>query len=456
MRPRCWFAVAALVVLIAARSAAQSLEPPPEVPDGEDYTADPADSLGEGQVELGVAASGREGSAPSRRRRVRYEGDGVSASVRDGSGDPLAGGVIEGRAAAGVIRYGRLAPRWGRGLVLGSAAEPWRAMPLDRGARAAFRGRSGEGVSWSRGAERGLEALYGRFTRRDLFGVRARERAIALGVLADRRGAIQPSLALAVGRTEGELAFDERGRWRAEGTLERPLGDWVSATRVRAGAEGFKSLGEPIRSGPARALTLGLAGNTPIGNLDALAALWRFQPGVAGARLGLELKRAFAGDRVLVIGFGEQHGARRPAPARPGGFRQGGWVEWRGVSGPLGVGLRHETWGRRAWGRGLTRSVTGVGLEVRAGVASLRLAHSVYRSSSGETLYLPEVLSDRLVLRALTGEGERTRLEARLPVAGGRVRAALDLTHAAARSGRTQWTLDWSRRARSTRARGGG
>jgi hypothetical protein len=66
----------------------------------------------------------------------------------------------------------------------------------------------------------------------------------------------------------------------------------------------------------------------------------------------------------------------------------------------------------------------------------------------GESLYLREAESDRVVLRALTGEGVRTLIEARSPFAGGRVRAALHLTSASERRARAQWTLDWTRRAR--------
>ena len=105
--------------------------------------------------------------------------------------------------------------------------------------------------------------------------------------------------------------------------------------------------------------------------------------------------------------------------------------------------------------RAVVRSVTSARIEAR-GPAGLRLGitHSVYRVKRGESLYLPEAESDRLVLRAVTGEGERTRIEARAPFAGGRLRAALNLGLAAERRARPQWTLDWTRRARLRRPAG--
>jgi hypothetical protein len=53
------------------------------------------------------------------------------------------------------------------------------------------------------------------------------------------------------------------------------------------------------------------------------------------------------------------------------------------------------------------------------------------------------------VLRALTGDGERTRVECDVPVAHGEVRAAFELNLAEGRPTRAQWTVDWIRRART-------
>jgi hypothetical protein len=457
------------------------VEPPPEAPEGEDYAIETVDTLATGAVELGVGASGRPGSAPSRRRRMSFHGDDVSGAVRDGSGDPLAGGTIDGRGRLGLISVGRMAPRWGRGLLLGAASDPWQRDALDRGSGARYRGRAGEGLMLRHRGRAGTEALYGRFGRRTIAGVRVRHGPLALGTLGDGRAA-QSSLALARGRGECELAFDRRGGWRAEAVVERPLGEdgrdregetagvavppgaggWTMSLRARAGTTGFTSLAEPARRGPSRALALGLDGPFAGVRMTALGALWHFRPGVSGGRAGFAVERPLAHHGAVALGIEEQRGTRRDAgsltlatlAARAGALRQGWWGEWRGGMGKVSLGLRHESWGERPWARAVVRAVTTARLEARgpAGL-DLGLTHSVYRVQRGESLYLPEVESDRLVLRALSGEGERTRVEARTPFAGGRVRAALHLAGSPARDRRPQWTLDWTRRAR-VRGRG--
>lgn len=447
--------IVALGLGASSRAHPQFLEPPPEAPEGEDWEADPADSLADGVVEMGFGAAGREGGRPARRRRLRYEGDDVSAALREGSGDPLSGGAVEGRGGAGTMTVGRLAPLWGRGLLLGSAAEPWRRVPLDRGPRAAYRGRAGDGVALTRGGAGGLDALCGRFARRDLGGMRARWGGIGIGALADRDGSVQSSLAYASGVTEFELAADGRGRWRAEALANRPMGgEWLASTRVRGGLDGFRSLAEPNRSGPSRALSVALLGPVPSGRIEALAALWRFAPGRAGARAWLSLQARAGDGSSLELGLGESHGTLRSDSARPGGFRQGGWAQWTSPPGLLALALRHETWGRAAFAREATRSVSSLGIEARGPLGvTVRASHSVYRVGSGESLYLPELAPDRLVLRALSGDGERTRLEARVPVSGGRIAATVDLMRPNHRDRDVRWTFEWSRRSRAGGAR---
>ena len=156
----------------ASRARAQPLEPPPEAPEGADYAAEPADSLEGGEFELGLGASGKAGGEVQRRRRIRFADEELSGTVREGPGDPLAGGSVEGRSGGGALTLGRLAPRWGRGLVVGSPADPWQGAPTDRGSRATFRGRAGEGALYRRGDRGGFELLAGRFARRDLGGLR--------------------------------------------------------------------------------------------------------------------------------------------------------------------------------------------------------------------------------------------------------------------------------------------
>jgi len=471
--------VVGLLLSLAGAASAQPLEPPPEAPEGTDYVIEPADTLAEGDVELGVGAASRAGGAPARRRRVRFSGDDLSGAVREGSGDPLAGGSIDGRGGLGAFTAGRLAPRWGRGLLMGAAGDPWRREALDRGPHAAFRGRAGEGVMLRRGTGDGYDLLYGRFSRRRLAGVRIRHGTMSVGALRGGPSDLQSSIALERGTGDGELAWDRAGRWRAEVLMERPVGRtagggtpsppdsgrpsraWTVSIRVRAGAGEFTSLAEGGRPGPARAMAVGLEG--PVGGfrIRPVAALWRFRPGVAGARAGLAVERPLAHHGVLALGFEEQRGARRDrgvaaaAGTRAEGLRQGWWGEWWSGTEAMGLGVRHESWGERPWARAVVRSVTSARLEAR-GPRGIRLgvAHSVYTVRRGESLYLPEAESDRLILRAVSGEGERTRIEARSPFAGGRVRAALHLNTVADRRARPDWTLDWTRRARLRKSAG--
>jgi len=211
-------------------------------------------------------------------------------------------------------------------------------------------------------------------------------------------------------------------------------------------------------------MAVGLEGPVLGFRVGTVAALWRFRAGVAGARAGLAVERPLAHHGALAMGFEEQRGARRDrgdaAPltssgTRAEGLRQGWWGEWWSGTREMALGVRHESWGERPWARGVVRSVTSARLEAR-GPLGIRLgvAHSVYKVRRGESLYLPEAESDRLILRAVSGEGERTRIEARSPFAGGRVRAALHLNTAPDRRARPDWTLDWTRRARLRRSAG--
>ena len=447
---------------LAPRTSAQPLEPPTEAPEGVDYAVEPADSLAGDDLEIGVGVAGQPGSAPTRSRRVRFSGDELNGTLRDGSDDPLSGGALEGRGRHGAVTVGRLSPRWGRGLVLGASGDPWQRDALDRGARASFRGRAGDGVWLRRGRDDRFEALYGRFARRAIGGARLHAGGVGVGAITDGRGSAQATVSLRRGEGESELAWDRAGRWRAEAVLERPLGSprdtaadgWTIGGRARAGAVGFASLAEAGRAGPAQALSAGLTGPAGRMRVSLFGALWRFRPGVAGSRAGLAVERPLAQHGAFAIGLEEQGGWRKDAGpgaplAGPGGLRQGLWGEWWSGEGTLALGLRHEVWGEHPWVRGVVRSVSGMRIGAR-GPAGLELdiTHSVYRVKRGESLYLREVESDRLVLRALAGEGQRTRIEARSPCAGGRLRAGLVLGSASERRVRTQWTLDWMRRAR--------
>jgi hypothetical protein len=217
-------------------------------------------------------------------------------------------------------------------------------------------------------------------------------------------------------------------------------------------------LAEPKRSGPAQALAASVSGGSAALAFDALGSMWRFRPGVTGARAYVEATHRSEGFGTVALGFEEQHGVRRESraalAARASGLAQGWWWEWRGGSPALGLALRHEAWGARSMARRPVRVVTTARLEAQAPAGLLlRLTHAVFRVRPGESLYLPEVLSDRLVLRALSGAGERTRLELALPAGRGSLRAALNLSSKGIRRLRSQWTLDWTRRARLKRGR---
>ena len=446
----CWAAAA-----VRAQPLPDSLgfvEPPPEGGEGADYELEPADTLAEGALELGYGASGRAGAKPRQTRRVRFSDRTVGGSVREGDGDPLAGGSLETAALAGRLGAGRLAPRWGRGLLLGAAGEPWSAAAGDRGEDAPFRGRAGRGAWYRAGDEAGLELLCGRFARRDLVGGRARLGGLGLGALAGRAGAGQAGLSLARGGAEQEVVLDRAGRWRAEAALERAAGTRTLAVRARGGSAGLRSLAEPGRSGPARVLALELRQERGGGVLHAQGALWRFRPGRFGARAALEVRRAFHHHGTLAAGFEERHGTHRESGRVPG-FRQGAWVEWRGGAPGIGLALRHEALGAERLGRAAVRVVTAVRLELEGpGGSGLRITHCAYRVRSGESLYLVEDAGDRVVLRTVSGTGRRTRLEVRVPGAAGRVHGALELpgiAGARGAAGRPRWTLDWTRRART-------
>ncbi len=455
----CALALACVLALALAATVAWTqepapVEPPPETTEGEDYAYEPADSLDEDAVEVGVGASASPGEAPRRTRRVRFRGDGVRGGVREGKGDALSGATVDGALAGGTVRVGRLAPRWGRGLVLGAAADPWAREAADRGGAAAFRGRAGEGAAFRRaGAGAELELMAGRFARRDLAGVGLLAGGLGAGLLAGRGGQTQGSLALACAPADLELAIDGDGRWRAEGALERPLGAGRMVLRARGGLPGFGSLAEPRRAGPAQALAALAEGPAGPWRAVATGALWRFRPQVAGARAALEVDRQLAEHGAFILGLEEQHGARREPPSRAAGFRQGSWGEWRAVAPGLALALRHETWGERAVLRAAVRAVTTVRIDAGAlPRPTVRLTHAVYRVRRGETVYLPEAGTDRLVLRALSGAGARTRLELGLPAGGGVLRATLEMTAAADKPPRLLWTFDWTRRARTRAA----
>lgn len=454
MSPRAWRALVLAAGVLAAVAAtgggrgvhAQGLQPPPEAPADGDWELEPADTLDDGALEVDLAATGARGESPRRARRVRFRGGGTDGALRDGD-DPLAGGDLETPAAGGQLRIGRLAPRWGRGLLLGGGADPWSAGVDDRGERASYRGRAGDGATW-RAGER-AELLAGRFAKRSLLAARTTRGPWGAGLLGGGTHRPQASLAWTGDGPLVEVAGDRRGRWRAEFAHEQPLGERTSlAVRARGGHAEFRSLAEPVRAGPARAVAASV--QTFAGECRAVfsGALWRFAPGAAGARAALVFDVPLSEHAAVDAGFEEQRGPRRETD-RAGALRQGFWSEWRADRREVAVAVRHELWGERSFARAAVRRALAVRARcaLPAG-AALTVSHWAWSARSGESLWLPEAEGNRLALRALRGEGERTRVECVAPVPGGRARLALTLARPAGRPSDVRWTVEWSRRGR--------
>ena len=446
MRLGTTLALVALVTCGSRHAFAQSPEPPPEAGEG-DYTLEAADSLADHELEVAVGAASA-GGAPRRSQRVSFRGGGTRGTLREGA-DDLAGGRVSAPFAGGTLAAGHLAPRWGRGLVLGGAAEPWARLAEDRGERASFRGRSGSGIAYD--TDRG-GILGGRFAKQDLAGVRLAAGRAALGVLATRQDQ-QASLAFESAVHPAELALDRRGAWRAEVGLAGDAGETRLGLRLRGGAVAFRSLAEPARSGPARALAASATRDWGVLRARAFGALWVWRAGRSGARGALEADAGLGQHGAFACGVLQQQGPRRePSPsARPTGTRQGWWCEWRGGPPEARLALRHELWGTRAFARDAVRRAVVARVDRSAPFGGrLLVTHAVWRARSGESLYLPEAGADRLVLRAASGAGTRTRVELQLPLASGSIRLGLALAAGGARGGTRPpaWSVEWSRRSR--------
>src|SRR5207249_6100670 len=136
----------------------------------------------------------------------------------------------------------------------------------------------------------------------------------------------------------------------------------------------------------------------------ASGARWRCRAGVAGARAALEFTLRMAQHDRVSAGFEERHGARRE-DARPEPFRQGAWLEWRIEGERSALTLGHERWGARSLARGTVRAVSSATLALRGPFGTRwRVSHGVHRARGGERLYLAEPETDRVVLRALSGD----------------------------------------------------
>lgn len=445
--------IALLVTAVACLARAEGSEPgpgpapepPPEAGDG-DYTLEAADTLGDDELVFSVAALGGGGAGVRRSQRVSFRGGGARGTLRDGD-DVLAGGRLEAPFAGGAITLGRLAPRWGRGLVLGGAADPWMRQADDRGEGTTFRGHSGDGVAigWTHGSW-----LAGRFRHDAFAGAQCVAGPGTLGVVAGRRGP-QISAGWNARAHAGELAIDTRGRWRAEAALTGVAGETRLALRVRGGLGAFRSFAEPARAGPARAVSASATRAWGERHAAAFGSLWRWGAGQDGARGALEVGTRLGHHASFAAGIEQQHGARRePTPrTRATEPRQGLWCEWRGGSPVARLTLRHELWGARAFAREAVRRAVVARAEFDAAHGSrIGVTHAVWLVRRGENLYLPEPGPDRLVLRAASGAGSRTRVELLLPLASGDIRLGLTLLTGGTRGAPPPaWSVEWSRRS---------
>jgi hypothetical protein len=303
--------------------------------------------------------------------------------------------------------------------------------------------------------------LAGQLERRPIAGLELGVEGLRVGIAGNRAGTGIASTWWSGRRGSFELACDRSGRWRGEVSLDRhgDQGGW--RILARGGSSAYRPLGDLRRVGPSRALTVaGVREGSVLGvraRTSALVSLWRFAPGLAGARVAGEWDQQLRDKARMIIGFEEQMGTRRdprPNPTAARGawresddHRRGLWLEWQSAQGPVGMGLRHEVWGHR-WARDAVRRVTTARTEVELGHwLRLRLTHSVFQLERGEHVYVPEPGADRLVMRALSGSGERVRFELGCPFAQGEIRAAVHHQRGE-RTPVAEWTLDWTRRAR--------
>jgi len=442
-------AAAGLVVRVFA-ARADALDPGlPDPPvdaaaDGDVVFERAAPDTGDG-VEVGFGLRGLGRGGPRTARTVRFLGDDFDGTVRDGTADPLAGAEIGGASPAGAWRVGRAAPQWGCGWLVGAPLAPWG----DAQGGSLFRsGPRGDVATFSAGEFTTLDAMIGRFAKHEVAAVRAGTRGISLALAAHRGGLLGAGVALEDLDQAGEATIDRAGRWRGEIAIARDALRGRVGLRARGGSAGFRPLLAPTRGGPPEALGAdwSLAAERIVPRVSG--ALWRFGNGLGGARGRLEVDLRLVHHAAWSLGLEEQRGTQRETTAGHG-MRQGWWGEWLGHSGPIGLVLGLESWGNRSRARSPVRAATLAALEVRTPLGgALHVEERAFRSGSGEGYRAPELEDDRLVLQALSGAGERTRIDLTLPGPAGRLRAGWTLTATASQPSRPQWTLNCTRRAR--------
>jgi hypothetical protein len=457
--------------LVAEPDSSVADAPPEDAPADRDYEVERSSTVAPSEIEVGYSLASLAHGGLSQRRRVQVREAGVQAELREGRGDALAGAALGARVPGGWLSLGRAAPRWGRGLLVGTPAEPWRTSALVS-ETATARPREGDALEFRRPGALALDVVAahvrgGSFAAASLaIGDAALELAVTRA-LDDPVAHGLAGLRLAGGGGEAEAAVDAHGSWRLElvrsAAHDAVLGAPHDARRgaphgalslgMRLGHYDFHGVQRPRIAPPAAALGASLKG-APRRGLEAAieGSCWRFPGGQTGHRGALEVSADMAQHESIAMGLEERQGARRPSAGATaaGALRQGVWGEWRRGGPGLAMNLRHEWWGKLGGLRERMRELASAELESRPwSGCSASLTVWLYRTSAADPQYVTDTEIDRTVWRALPGAGHRTRLRVGFPAAGGSVRAAITVSQSGGTAPPPQWTLDWTRRART-------
>ena len=340
---------------VAARDTALADAPPEDAPAGRDFEVERSESVAPSEVEMGYSLASLSHGRIAQRRRVRYRDAGVQAEVREGRGDALSGAALGARVPGGWLALGRAAPRWGRGLVLGTPAEAWRTRALVA-PLADARPREADAIEFRRPGVSAIDVLAARRGRDAYAGA-----ALAIGPAAlelavtralDRRSVCTlAGVRMAGPAGEAEGAVDAGGAWRMEAA--RFAGDGALSLALRLGHFDFRGVERARVAPPGAALGAALRGTPRQGLESALeGSLWRFPGGQTGHRGALEVRGDMAHHESIAMGFEERGGPRRftAGPATAGALRQGVWAEWRRDAPGVAMRLRHEWWGQAGGG----------------------------------------------------------------------------------------------------------
>ncbi|MGH7740858.1 MAG: hypothetical protein ACRENS_02420, partial [Candidatus Eiseniibacteriota bacterium] len=206
--------------LPAMGDSSTTSDPPEDAPADRDYEVERERPIAPSEIEMGYSLASRAGGRVSQRRRVRVRENYVEAEVREGRGDALAGAVLGTRVPGGWLALGRASPLWGRGMVVGAPAEPWRAHALASPA-ATPRPREGDAVEFRHLGRFAVDLMAARQRHDEFAALQLGARAAALEfaltrALEDRGIRGLGGLRLSGAGAEAEAAIDARGAWRLE------------------------------------------------------------------------------------------------------------------------------------------------------------------------------------------------------------------------------------------------